>query len=267
MVAAGGYRTSPAVPAHRSACLPLSFRWHAAPAPASAAPAPGRPRCGTFVDPVPGAVTRSGQVLLDVVFRSAVHAALTATAGRTGRPLSLFVQGSVHRAGPGPVCRRGGRPPRPGSAAPARRHHPTSHGVVNPTDEQRAAADAFHAGKCLALQAGAGTGKSPPRPRRPGSTRCPAWQSGQVPGIAKAVRIRERDLSQKTLSNVILRTVACFCRTADTTITRTTSRARAAGSHEPARRTRGLQRAVRPQSPGRAAAPDEDGTDRGSAVM
>lgn len=31
---------------------------------------------------------------------------------------------------------------------------------MNPTDEQTAAADAFHAGQHLALQAGAGTGKT-----------------------------------------------------------------------------------------------------------
>lgn len=31
---------------------------------------------------------------------------------------------------------------------------------LNPTDEQTAAADAFHAGDHLALQAGAGTGKT-----------------------------------------------------------------------------------------------------------
>lgn len=32
--------------------------------------------------------------------------------------------------------------------------------MLNPTDEQQAAADAFHAGEHLALQAGAGTGKT-----------------------------------------------------------------------------------------------------------
>ncbi len=32
--------------------------------------------------------------------------------------------------------------------------------MLNPTDEQQAAADAFHAGHHLALQAGAGTGKT-----------------------------------------------------------------------------------------------------------
>ncbi|WP_406471341.1 hypothetical protein [Streptomyces hirsutus] len=30
----------------------------------------------------------------------------------------------------------------------------------------------------------------------------------------------EHDLSRRTLSNAVLRTVACFCRTTDTTITR-----------------------------------------------
>ncbi|MFH8394294.1 UvrD-helicase domain-containing protein [Streptomyces sp. NPDC018036] len=140
---------------------------------------------------------------------------------------------------------------------------------MNPTDEQQAAADAFHAGEHLALQAGAGTGKTttlaqlaratrrrgrylaynraiaqdartrfPPTvscktahalayaavghryTRRLNSPRRPAWQTGQALGITKAIRIGERDLSQKTLSNAVLRTVARFCHTADTVITR-----------------------------------------------
>ncbi|MFJ8510201.1 UvrD-helicase domain-containing protein [Streptomyces avermitilis] len=140
---------------------------------------------------------------------------------------------------------------------------------MNPTDEQRAAADVFHAGHHLALQAGAGTGKTTTlallahttkrrgrylaynraiaqdaRTRFPSTVSCktahalayaavghrytrrlnaprrPAWQTGQALGITKAIRIGERDLSPKALSNATLRTVARFCHTADPTITR-----------------------------------------------
>ncbi|MET8134093.1 UvrD-helicase domain-containing protein [Streptomyces sp. NPDC005251] len=140
---------------------------------------------------------------------------------------------------------------------------------MKPTDEQQAAADAFHAGQHLALQAGAGTGKTttlaelaratrrrgrylaynraiaqdartrfPPTvscktahalayaavghryTRRLNSPRRPAWQMGHALGITKAIRIGERELSQKTLSNAALRTVARFCHTADTAVTR-----------------------------------------------
>ncbi|WP_055617854.1 UvrD-helicase domain-containing protein [Streptomyces phaeochromogenes] len=139
---------------------------------------------------------------------------------------------------------------------------------MNPTDEQTAAADAFHAGEHLALQAGAGTGKTttldllarttkrrgryfaynraiaqdarsrfPPTVtcktahslayaatghryiRRLNAPRRPAWQTGQALGVTRAIRIGERDLSQKTLSNATLRTVARFCHTADPAIT------------------------------------------------
>lgn len=141
--------------------------------------------------------------------------------------------------------------------------------MLTPTDEQQAAADAFHAGDHLALQAGAGTGKTttlaqlahatrrrgrylaynraiaqdartrfPPTvtcktahalayaaighhyTRRLGAPRRPAWQTGQALGITKSIRIGERDLSQRTLSNAALRTVARFCHTADPAITR-----------------------------------------------
>ncbi|KUO15969.1 UvrD-helicase domain-containing protein [Streptomyces dysideae] len=140
---------------------------------------------------------------------------------------------------------------------------------MNPTDEQQAAADAFHAGHHLALQAGAGTGKTTTlaqlahatqrrgrylaynraiaqdaRSRFPSTVQCktahalayaavghrytrrlnaprrPAWQTGHALGITKAIRIGERDLSQKTLSNAVLRAVARFCHTADPEITR-----------------------------------------------
>lgn len=151
--------------------------------------------------------------------------------------------------------------------------------MLNPTDEQTAAADAFHTGDHLALQAGAGTGKTTTlaqlahatgrrgrylaynraiaqdaRARFPSTVTCktahalayaaighhytqrlnaprrPAWQTGHALGITKAIRIGERDLSQKTLSNAALRTVARFCHTADPTII---------GRHVP--RLRGLE--------------------------
>ncbi|MFJ8536839.1 UvrD-helicase domain-containing protein [Streptomyces sp. NPDC093591] len=140
---------------------------------------------------------------------------------------------------------------------------------MNPTDEQTAAADAFRAGDHLALQAGAGTGKTTtlallahattrrgrylaynraiaqdattrfPRTvlcktahalayaaighrytRRLGAPRRPAWQTGQALGITKAIRIGEREVTQKALSNATLRTVTRFCHTADEAITR-----------------------------------------------
>ncbi|WSQ15879.1 UvrD-helicase domain-containing protein [Streptomyces sp. NBC_01231] len=140
---------------------------------------------------------------------------------------------------------------------------------MNPTDEQTRAADAFHAGDHLALQAGAGTGKTTtltllartttrrgrylaynraiaqdattrfPKnvlcktahslaygavghryTRRLGAPRRPAWQTGQALGITKAIRIGERELTQRALSNATLRTVTGFCHTADEAITR-----------------------------------------------
>ncbi|MFE5374735.1 UvrD-helicase domain-containing protein [Streptomyces mirabilis] len=56
--------------------------------------------------------------------------------------------------------------------------------------------------------------------RRLGAPRRPAWQTGQALGITKAIRIGERDLSQKALSNATLHTVARFCHTAEPAITR-----------------------------------------------
>ncbi|MGW1916914.1 UvrD-helicase domain-containing protein [Streptomyces sp. NPDC002076] len=140
---------------------------------------------------------------------------------------------------------------------------------MNPTDEQATAADAFHTGGHLALQAGAGTGKtttlallahSTKRRGRylaynraiaqdaracfPNTVQCktahalayaavghrytnrlnaprrPAWQTGQALGLTKAVRIGDREISQRALSNATLRTVARFCHTADEAITR-----------------------------------------------
>jgi superfamily I DNA/RNA helicase len=141
--------------------------------------------------------------------------------------------------------------------------------VLNPTDEQTAAADAFRAGDHLALQAGAGTGKTAtlallahdtkrrgrylafnraiaqdatarfPKTvqcktahalayaavghrytRRLNAPRRPAWQTGQALGITKTIRIGEREVSQKALSNAMLRTVTRFCHAADPAITR-----------------------------------------------
>ncbi|MFJ5920940.1 UvrD-helicase domain-containing protein [Streptomyces ardesiacus] len=140
---------------------------------------------------------------------------------------------------------------------------------MNPTDEQTAAADAFHAGDHLALQAGAGTGKTTTLTllarttthrgrylaynraiaqeacaRFPGNVLCktahalayaavghryssrlnaprrPAWQTGQALGVTKAIRIGDRDISQRALSNAVLRTVTRFCHTADEKISR-----------------------------------------------
>ncbi|MEV6057727.1 UvrD-helicase domain-containing protein [Streptomyces sp. NPDC052107] len=140
---------------------------------------------------------------------------------------------------------------------------------MKPTDEQTAAMDAFRAGDHLALQAGAGTGKttllgmlarSTPRRGRyfaynraiaqdatarfPPTVQCktahalayaavghrytsrlnaprrPAWYTGQALGLTKAIRIGERDISQRALSNALVRTVTRFCHTADTQITR-----------------------------------------------
>ncbi|MFI9262212.1 UvrD-helicase domain-containing protein [Streptomyces sioyaensis] len=140
---------------------------------------------------------------------------------------------------------------------------------MNLTDEQTAAADHFHAGDHLALQAGAGTGKTTTLAllahstqrrgryiaynraiardaatrfpttvtcktahalayaaighrytRRLNAPRRPAWQTGQDLGITKPIRIGERDVSQRTLSNAALRTVTRFCHSADPTINR-----------------------------------------------
>ncbi|MFJ3941779.1 UvrD-helicase domain-containing protein [Streptomyces parvus] len=140
---------------------------------------------------------------------------------------------------------------------------------MKPTDEQTAAADAFHAGDHLALQAGAGTGKTTTlallahattrrgrylaynraiaqdaRARFPHTVQCktahalayaavghhytrrlnaprrPAWQTGQALGVTKAIRIGDREVSQRALSNALLNTVTRFCHSADPDITR-----------------------------------------------
>ncbi|MEK2477282.1 UvrD-helicase domain-containing protein [Streptomyces noursei] len=138
---------------------------------------------------------------------------------------------------------------------------------MNPTDEQAAAADTFHAGNHLALQAGAGTGKTTTlallarstqrrgrylaynraiaddaRTRFPATVTCktahalayaavghrytrrlnsprrPAWRTGCDLGLTDSLRIGDRDISQRTLSNAALRTVTRFCHTAERTI-------------------------------------------------
>ncbi|MFE7834751.1 UvrD-helicase domain-containing protein [Streptomyces sp. NPDC057474] len=140
---------------------------------------------------------------------------------------------------------------------------------MKPTDEQTAAADAFHAGDHLALQAGAGTGKTTTlallahattrrgrylaynraiaqdaRARFPHTVQCktahalayaavghhytrrlnaprrPAWQTGQALGVTKAIRIGDREVSQRALSNALMNTVTRFCHSADPAITR-----------------------------------------------
>jgi superfamily I DNA/RNA helicase len=139
---------------------------------------------------------------------------------------------------------------------------------VKPTDEQTAAADAFHAGDHLALQAGAGAGKTTTlallahattrrgrylaynraiaqdaATRFPANVHCktahalayaaighrythrlnaprrPAWQTGHALGLTKGIRIGERDVTQRALSNTLLRTLTRFCHTADDRIT------------------------------------------------
>lgn len=56
--------------------------------------------------------------------------------------------------------------------------------------------------------------------RRLNAPRRPAWQTGQALGLTKAVRIGDREISQRALSNAALRTVTRFCHTADEVITR-----------------------------------------------
>ncbi|MFD5292468.1 UvrD-helicase domain-containing protein [Streptomyces rochei] len=55
--------------------------------------------------------------------------------------------------------------------------------------------------------------------RRLNAPRRPAWQTGQALGITKTIRIADREITQRTLSNTALRTVTRFCHTADETIT------------------------------------------------
>ncbi|MGW5207919.1 UvrD-helicase domain-containing protein [Streptomyces griseoincarnatus] len=51
--------------------------------------------------------------------------------------------------------------------------------------------------------------------RRLSSPRQPAWRTGQALGITRPVRIGEHDLTQRTLSHAVVRTVTRFCYSAD----------------------------------------------------
>ena len=141
--------------------------------------------------------------------------------------------------------------------------------MTTPTHEQAAASEAFHAGKHLAIQAGAGTGKTTTlsllasgttrrgrylaynraiatdaATRFPSTVTCttshslayttlghryrhrlnaprrPAWKTGQDLGITRPARIGPHDITPRTLSHTVMRTVARFCHSADTAITR-----------------------------------------------
>ncbi|MFD4540779.1 UvrD-helicase domain-containing protein [Streptomyces bauhiniae] len=56
--------------------------------------------------------------------------------------------------------------------------------------------------------------------RRLSSPRQPAWKTGQALGITHPVRIGERDLTQRTLSHAVVRTVTRFCYSADCSLAR-----------------------------------------------
>lgn len=56
--------------------------------------------------------------------------------------------------------------------------------------------------------------------RRLSSPRQPAWRTGQALGITHPVRIGERDVTQRTLSHAVVRTVTRFCYSADRTLAR-----------------------------------------------
>lgn len=140
--------------------------------------------------------------------------------------------------------------------------------MPTPTHEQVHAADTFRAGRHLALQAGAGTGKTSTlcmlaagtkrrgrylafnkdiaqdaAARFPSTVQCrtahatafaalghryadrlnsprqPAWKTGQSLGILRPVRIADHEISQRTLSHNVLRTVTRFCHSADSALT------------------------------------------------
>lgn len=63
-------------------------------------------------------------------------------------------------------------------------------------------------------------GRRPPLHPPPQRPRRPAWQTGQALGITKALRIGDREITQKALANATLRTVTRFCHTPDEAITR-----------------------------------------------
>ena len=142
-----------------------------------------------------------GQVLLNLAFPPAVHAPRSAAPpSETGQTPELFVKLALHRA----LAQHAGeetdrldravqhllthttRRTPPGSRRTRPDPHPRSSPRMNPTDEQTAAADAFHAGEHLALQAGAGTGKTttldPARPHHQTPRPLPRLQPGHRPG-------------------------------------------------------------------------------------
>ncbi|MFI9833761.1 UvrD-helicase domain-containing protein [Streptomyces sp. NPDC051913] len=55
--------------------------------------------------------------------------------------------------------------------------------------------------------------------RRLSSPRQPAWKTGQALGITRPLRISSREVSPRTLSHTVLRTVTRFCYSADRTLT------------------------------------------------
>ncbi|MGW4043148.1 UvrD-helicase domain-containing protein [Streptomyces sp. NPDC004721] len=56
--------------------------------------------------------------------------------------------------------------------------------------------------------------------RRLNSPRQPAWRTGEALGITRPVRIGHRDISQRTLSHAVVRTVTRFCYSADPALAR-----------------------------------------------
>ncbi|MFI1415634.1 UvrD-helicase domain-containing protein [Streptomyces sp. NPDC020707] len=55
---------------------------------------------------------------------------------------------------------------------------------------------------------------------RLGSPRQPAWKTGQALGITRPVRIGDHEISSRTLSHTVLRTVSRYCHSADRTLAR-----------------------------------------------
>ncbi|WP_425842319.1 UvrD-helicase domain-containing protein [Streptomyces fractus] len=56
--------------------------------------------------------------------------------------------------------------------------------------------------------------------RRLNAPRRPAWVTSQALGLTRPLRIGSREISQRALSNAALRTVAHYCHSADTTLTK-----------------------------------------------
>ncbi|GGM18776.1 hypothetical protein GCM10010129_73750 [Streptomyces fumigatiscleroticus] len=52
------------------------------------------------------------------------------------------------------------------------------------------------------------------------SPRQPAWKTGQALGITRPVRIGDHEISPRTLSHAVLRTVTRYCHSADRTLAR-----------------------------------------------